>query len=226
MDGGILIMDKPEGFTSFDVVAKLRGIMHIRKIGHTGTLDPMATGVLVVCVGSATKAVSRLTAEDKVYDAGVLFGEKYDTGDITGKLIQTSDKVITSDEYEKAFAQFTGDILQIPPMYSAKKVNGRKLYEYAREGIEVEREPEQIHIFSIELRKFDYPHAQIRIHCSKGTYIRTLIEDIAESIGTVATMERLRRTRNGQFSIEDAVTFEDLEAADDPWTLLRPVPEL
>lgn len=226
MDGGILIMDKPEGFTSFDVVAKLRGIMHIRKIGHTGTLDPIATGVLVVCVGSATKAVSRLTAEDKVYEAGVLFGKKYDTGDITGKLIQTSDKVITSDEYEKAFEQFTGDILQIPPMYSAKKVNGKKLYEYAREGIEVEREPEQINIFSIELLSFDYPHAVIRIHCSKGTYIRTLIEDIAESLGTVATMESLRRMRNGQFSIEDAVTFEDLEAADDPWTLLRPVPEL
>lgn len=226
MDGGILIMDKPEGFTSFDVVAKLRGIMHIRKIGHTGTLDPMATGVLVVCVGSATKAVSRLTAEDKVYEAGVLFGKKYDTGDITGKLIQTSDKVITSDEYEKAFEQFTGDIMQIPPMYSAKKVNGKKLYEYAREGIEVEREPVQIHIFSIELLSFDYPHAVIRIHCSKGTYIRTLIEDIAESLGTVATMESLRRMRNGQFSIEDAVTFEDLEAADDPWTLLRPVPEL
>lgn len=219
-------MDKPEGFTSFDVVAKLRGIMHIRKIGHTGTLDPIATGVLVVCVGSATKAVSRLTAEDKVYEAGVLFGKKYDTGDITGKLIQTSDKVITSDEYEKAFEQFTGDILQIPPMYSAKKVNGKKLYEYAREGIEVEREPEQINIFSIELLSFDYPHAVIRIHCSKGTYIRTLIEDIAESLGTVATMESLRRMRNGQFSIEDAVTFEDLEAADDPWTLLRPVPEL
>lgn len=223
MDGGILIMDKPAGFTSFDVVAKLRGIMHTRKIGHTGTLDPIATGVLVVCVGAATKAVSKLTAEDKVYEAGVLFGDKYDTGDITGKVIKSSEKDITADDFEKAFESFTGDIMQVPPMYSAKKVNGKRLYEYAREGIEIEREPEQIHIDSIELLSFDYPHAEICVHCSKGTYIRTLIEDIAESTGVYAAMESLRRTRNGAFSIEDALTFEDLEQADDPWTLLRPV---
>lgn len=216
-------MDKPKGFTSFDVVAKLRGIMHTRKIGHTGTLDPIATGVLVVCVGSATKAVSKLTAEDKVYEAGVLFGDKYDTGDITGKVIKSSEKTISADDFEKAFESFTGDIMQVPPMYSAKKVNGKRLYEYAREGIEIEREPEQIHIDSIELLSFDYPHAEIRVHCSKGTYIRTLIEDIAESAGVYGAMESLRRTRNGAFSIEDALIFEDLEQADDPWTLLRPV---
>lgn len=223
MDAGILVMDKPKDFTSFDVVAKLRGILHIKKIGHTGTLDPIATGVLVVCVGRATKLVSKLTAEEKVYEAGVLFGEKYDTGDITGKLIKKSDTVITEDDFRKACDKFVGDIDQIPPMYSAKKVNGKKLYEYAREGIEVEREPEQIHLYSIDLMSFDFPHAQIRVHCSKGTYIRTLIEDISEAAGTVGTMESLRRTRNGDFSIDEAVTFEELEAADDPWTLVKPV---
>ena len=223
MDAGILVMDKPKDFTSFDVVAKLRGILHIKKIGHTGTLDPIATGVIVVCVGRATKLVSKLTAEEKVYEAGVLFGEKYDTGDITGKLIKKSDTVITEDDFRKACDKFVGDIDQIPPMYSAKKVNGKKLYEYAREGIEVEREPEQIHLYSIDLMSFDFPHAQIRVHCSKGTYIRTLIEDISEAAGTVGTMESLRRTRNGDFSIDEAVTFEELEAADDPWTLVKPV---
>ncbi|MGN8772517.1 tRNA pseudouridine(55) synthase TruB [Candidatus Weimeria sp. HCP3S3_B5] len=224
MDGGILIMDKPSGFTSFDVVAKLRGIFHIKRIGHTGTLDPMATGVLVVCVGTATKAVNRLTASDKVYEAGIRFGEKYDTGDITGKLSARSDMAITEQDFRQIFDRFTGDIEQIPPMYSAKKVNGKRLYEYAREGIEVERSPEQIHIFSIELLSFDYPHARVRIHCSKGTYIRTLIEDLAEGCGTVATMESLRRTKNGDFSIEDALTFDDLTDSSDPWSLLLPVP--
>jgi tRNA pseudouridine55 synthase len=223
MDAGIIVMDKPADFTSFDVVAKLRGILHIKKIGHTGTLDPIATGVLVVCVGRATKLVSKLTAEEKIYEAGVLFGEKYDTGDITGKLIKNDSVVITEDDFRTACQQFVGDIDQIPPMYSAKKVNGKKLYEYAREGIEVEREPERIHIYSIELLGFDFPHAQIRVHCSKGTYIRTLIEDISETAGTVGTMESLRRTKNGDFSIEDAVTFEQLEAADDPWSLVKPV---
>lgn len=223
MDAGIIVMDKPADFTSFDVVAKLRGILHIKKIGHTGTLDPIATGVLVVCVGRATKLVSKLTAEEKIYEAGVLFGEKYDTGDITGKLIKNDSVVITEDDFRTACQQFVGDIDQIPPMYSAKKVNGKKLYEYAREGIEVEREPERIHIYSIELLGFDFPHAQIRVHCSKGTYIRTLIEDISEAAGTVGTMESLRRTKNGDFSIEDAVTFDQLEAADDPWSLVKPV---
>lgn len=223
MDAGIIVMDKPADFTSFDVVAKLRGILHIKKIGHTGTLDPIATGVLVVCVGRATKLVSKLTAEEKIYEAGVLFGEKYDTGDITGKLIKNDSVVITEDDFRTACQQFVGDIDQIPPMYSAKKVNGKKLYEYAREGIEVEREPERIHIYLIELLGFDFPHAQIRVHCSKGTYIRTLIEDISEAAGTVGTMESLRRTKNGDFSIEDAVTFEQLEAADDPWSLVKPV---
>lgn len=223
MDAGIIVMDKPADFTSFDVVAKLRGILHIKKIGHTGTLDPIATGVLVICVGRATKLVSKLTAEEKIYEAGVLFGEKYDTGDITGKLMKNDSVVITKDDFRTACQQFVGDIDQIPPMYSAKKVNGKKLYEYAREGIEVEREPERIHIYSIELLGFDFPHAQIRVHCSKGTYIRTLIEDISEAAGTVGTMESLRRTKNGDFSIEDAVTFEQLEAADDPWSLVKPV---
>ena len=223
MDAGIIVIDKPADFTSFDVVAKLRGILHIKKIGHTGTLDPIATGVLVVCVGRATKLVSKLTAEEKIYEAGVLFGEKYDTGDITGKLMKNDSVVITEDDFRIACQQFVGDIDQIPPMYSAKKVNGKKLYEYAREGIEVEREPERIHIYSIELLGFDFPHAQIRVHCSKGTYIRTLIEDISEAAGTVGTMESLRRTKNGDFSIEDAVTFEQLEAADDPWSLVKPV---
>ena len=223
MDAGILVMDKPEGFTSFDVVAKLRGILHIKKIGHTGTLDPLATGVLVVCVGRATKLVSKLTAEEKVYEAGILFGEKRDTGDITGKITASSDNEITREQFESVFESFTGDIDQIPPMYSAKKVNGKKLYEYARKGIEVKRAPERIHIYSLELLDFSYPHARLRVHCSKGTYIRTLIEDMAEAAGTYATMESLRRTKNGDFSIEDAVTFEELEAADDPWTLVKPV---
>ncbi len=223
MDAGIIVMDKPADFTSFDVVAKLRGILHIKKIGHTGTLDPIATGLSGVWGGRAAKLGAKLTAEEKIYEAGVLFGEKYDTGDITGKLMKNDSVVITEDDFRTACQQFVGDIDQIPPMYSAKKVNGKKLYEYAREGIEVEREPERIHIYSIELLGFDFPHAQIRVHCSKGTYIRTLIEDISEAAGTVGTMESLRRTKNGDFSIEDAVTFEQLEAADDPWSLVKPV---
>ncbi|MQN00633.1 MAG: tRNA pseudouridine(55) synthase TruB [Lachnospiraceae bacterium] len=223
LDAGIIVMDKPSGFTSFDVIGKLRGILHTRKMGHTGTLDPIATGVLVVCVGRATKLVSKLTAEDKIYEAGILFGEKRDTGDITGKVIETSDREITAGELNEAAAAFTGDIDQIPPMYSAKKVNGKRLYEYAREGIEVEREPEHIHIFTIELLDFSYPHAKILVHCSKGTYIRTLIEDISEKAGTYGTMESLRRLKNGDFSIDEAVTFEELEAAEDPWELVHPV---
>lgn len=223
MEAGIIVMDKPAGFTSFDVVAKLRGILHIRKIGHTGTLDPIATGVLVVCVGRATKLVSELTAERKTYEAGILFGEKTDTGDITGKVTDTSEKEITEADFREAVSDFIGDIDQIPPMYSAKKVNGRKLYEYAREGIEVEREPERIHIYSIDVMSFDFPHASIRVECSKGTYIRALIEDIAGAAGSCGTMESLRRTKNGDFSIEDAHTFDELEACEDPWSLVSPV---
>ena len=228
MDAGIIVMDKTADFTSFDVVAKLRGILHIKKIGHTGTLDPIATGVLVVCVGRATKLVSKLTAEEKIYEAGVLFGEKYDTGDITGKLIKNDSVVITEDDFRTACQQFVGDIDQIPPMYSAKKVNGKKLYEYAREGIEVEREPERIHIYSIELLGFDFPHAQIRVHCSKGTYIRTLCEDLGQKLGTGAAMEYLLRTRVGMFRLADARTLDEIEQLvsrddADPYHLIRPL---
>ena len=209
---GIIIADKPEGFTSFDVIAKLRGALGERRLGHGGTLDPMATGVLPIFAGSATKAVDLLPDETKRYTAAVRLGIKTDTADITGETLATSDKTCTRDELERALAGFKGRISQIPPMYSALKAGGRRLYDLAREGKTVERAPREIEIYSLELIGFDEKAREFAIDvcCSKGSYIRTLAEDIAASLGCLAALSALRRTASCGFTEAEARPLEEI----------------
>ena len=207
---GILCIDKPSGFTSFDVVAKLRGIVGTRKVGHAGTLDPMATGVLPLFFGRATKACDILPRQDKCYEAEFRLGITTDTQDITGN--QLSEQPFPTDEQlvQAAASQFVGDILQLPPMFSAIKVKGRKLYDLARQGIEVERQPRPITIHSIRFLSQN-PLAgvyRIEVHCSKGAYIRTLAADIGQALGCGATLTALRRTMAAGFTLRDCITIE------------------
>ena len=209
---GIICIDKPSGFTSFDVVAKLRGILKTRKLGHSGTLDPAATGVLPVFAGGATKAISLLPDSDKTYIAGFRLGITTDTQDITGSI--TAEHPVphlTVEELEAALADFRGDILQLPPMYSAVQVNGRRLYDLARQGIEVEREKRPVTIRRLELISFDGKEGTLSVECSKGTYIRTLINDIGDILGSGGVMTSLRRTTACGFTLDDCFTFEQLE---------------
>lgn len=209
MRDGLLIINKPEGITSHDVVAKIRKKLQTKKVGHTGTLDPMATGVLVVCVGAATKLVQYLTCEDKIYDVEMQLGIKTDTGDITGNIIETqNEKQIIFDS--SILYKFVGKQKQVPPMYSAIKKDGVKLYELARKGIEIEREARDIEIFDISNVEYNNKTVNYRVHCSKGTYVRVLCEDIAKALGTVGTMTKLNRIKTGQFSIEDACALDDV----------------
>jgi len=201
---GILIIDKPESWTSHDVVAKLRGALRIKRIGHGGTLDPMATGVLPIFIGTATSMASTSTDADKEYIAGLKLGVVTDTQDITGKVLSENDVSVTVDDIRGILSCFTGKQQQIPPMYSAKKQNGKKLYELARKGIEVKREPRDIEIYELELIE----QFLLRVKCSKGTYIRTLCHDIGTALGCGATMCSLRRTMSGRFKIEDAITLD------------------
>ena len=210
MQDGILIIDKPQDFTSFDVVAKVRKALHTKSVGHTGTLDPLATGVLVVCVGKATKLVQYLTCENKKYEAEMKFGIQTDTGDITGKVILEKEYDLTLEKINEVISKFIGEQKQVPPMYSALKVNGKKLYEYAREGIEIEREPRDIRIDSIENVSFENDTLKFTVACSKGTYIRTLCEDIAIELGTCGTMTNLRRVQTGEFEIENAISIDEI----------------
>ena len=211
---GILIVNKERGFTSHDVVAKLRGILRTKKIGHTGTLDPDATGVLPVCVGRATKICGLLTDTDKIYEAVIRFGVKTDTLDMTGKIIEEKPVSITEGQLVEALAAFVGDIEQVPPMYSAVKVNGKRLYELARKGQEVERKKRMVTIHEPTLLSASLPEARcsVRVHCSKGTYIRTLCSDIGDRLGCGAAMESLKRTRAGGFAIGQAMTLSEIEA--------------
>ncbi len=211
MNSGIINVYKEAGFTSFDVVAKLRGILKIKKIGHTGTLDPDATGVLPVCVGKATKLCDMLTDKDKVYECVMLLGVETDTYDMSGKIF--SKNLVEADEAQvkEAIESFIGDIMQVPPMYSALKVNGKKLYELAREGKEIERKPRPVTIFSIDILSMDLPEVSIRIHCSKGTYIRSLCHDIGAKLGCGCAMKSLVRTRVSQFDISDAKTLDEIQ---------------
>ena len=214
MKDGILIIDKPQDFTSHDVVAKIRKIIGTKKVGHTGTLDPMATGVLVVCVGAATKLVEHFTCKDKVYEAKVKLGIKTDTADITGNVIKECNvNEIDEKLVAEVMKKFIGKQLQTPPKYSSIKVNGMKLYEYARQGIEVKIEPREIEIFEISNVKIDEENKEIafRVHCSKGTYIRSLCEDIASSLGMCGTMSYLRRVKTGEFSIGEAIPLEEID---------------
>ena len=209
---GILLIDKPEGWTSHDVVAKLRGALHERRAGHSGTLDPMATGLLVLFFGRATRAVEFAEADEKKYAAGIRFGVTTDTQDATGMVLSRSEPRFTEGELDKALQKFRGDIMQVPPMYSAIKQNGKKLYEIARCGGEVERQPRPVHIISLERYGFGVD-ITLRIRCSKGTYIRTLCHDIGQELGCGACMSSLRRVRAGAFSVESAHTIDEVLAA-------------
>lgn len=216
MQSGVLIIDKPEGITSHDVVAKVRKALHTKKVGHTGTLDPLATGVLVVCVEKATKLVQYLTCENKTYEVQMKLGVKSDTGDITGNVIETDDNIsdklntLNLEKIHETLNTFLGAQKQVPPMYSAIKVNGKKLYEYAREGIQIEREERDIEIHSIENVSFENDILKYTVSCSKGTYVRSLCEDIAEKLGTCGTMTALRRTVTGEFEIKDSISIEEI----------------
>ena len=205
---GILLIDKPEGWTSNDVVQKLRGMLRERRIGHSGTLDPMATGLLVVFVGRATRAVEFAEQHDKRYVAGLRLGLATDTQDITGNTISNSDSLPTETELINALDKFKGEISQIPPMYSAIKVNGQRLYEIARRGGEVERKARQIKIHSLDVIGRENGDYLLDVRCSKGTYIRTLCNDLGESLGCGGCMSSLRRIEAGRFSLENAVTLE------------------
>lgn len=206
---GILIINKPQGITSHDVVAKCRKILNTKKVGHTGTLDPLATGVLVVCVGKATKLVELLTCDDKIYEVEMKLGIQTDTGDITGEIVST-ETVSRLTNAEEIIKSFVGKQKQIPPMYSAIKQNGVKLYELARKGIEVEREARDIEIFDISDIKIKDDTISFKAHVSKGTYIRVLCEDIAKKLGTCGTMTKLNRVRSGKFSIENACEIDEI----------------
>lgn len=211
MYNGIINVYKEKGFTSHDVVAKLRGILHQKKIGHTGTLDPDAQGVLPVCLGSGTKLCDMLTDTDKTYEAVLLLGLETDTQDAGGRILAQKSVAVTEEQAVTAIHSFIGEYGQIPPMYSAIKLGGKKLYELAREGKVVERAPRQVQIYSIEILEISLPRISIRVDCSKGTYIRTLCHDIGQSLGCGGCMESLVRTKVGSFSIEEAKKLSQIE---------------
>lgn len=217
---GILIVDKPTDWTSFDVIAKLRGVLGTRKLGHSGTLDPMATGVLPVFCGGASKAVDLQVNHDKTYCATLRLGAKTDTGDITGTVLETDPVTAGETELLQALPQFVGEQQQLPPMYSAVKVNGQPLYKAARKGIEVERKPRTITIHSIEyLGSPAENEYRLKVSCSKGTYIRVLLEDIAQAMGQQGTMSALRRVQAGVYGEQDAHKLEEILAAKENGTL-------
>lgn len=212
---GIIVIDKPKDFTSFDVIAKLRGILKQRKLGHGGTLDPMATGVLPVFAGSATKAVDLIPCVQKRYTASVKLGIKTDTGDVTGQVIEHSENVCDREQLLAAMELFTGGIKQVPPMYSAIQIGGQRLYKLARQGKTVDRPARAVTIFKMNLLDFSGEQKTfvIDVRCSGGTYIRTLVEDIAREAGCLATLSSLQRTESAGFSIGDCVSIEDVEQA-------------
>lgn len=211
MINGIINIYKEAGFTSHDVVAKLRGIVKQKKIGHTGTLDPDATGVLPVCLGNATKLCDMLTDKSKEYEACMLLGVTTDTQDISGKVLTQNEVTCTEEDARAAVLSFIGGYDQIPPMYSAIKINGKKLYELARNGVEIERQPRHVEIPTIEIIECALPEIRFRVSCSKGTYIRALCADIGDKLGCGAAMKTLVRIRVGNFRIEDAWKLSDVE---------------
>lgn len=211
---GVIVICKEKGFTSHDVVAKLRGILHMKKIGHTGTLDPDAEGVLPVALGKATRLVDMITDKEKTYEAVMRLGVVTDTQDMSGTVLsQTTELSVTEEELCTVVSSFVGDYMQVPPMYSALKVNGKKLYELAREGKTVERKPRPVHFYEIEILDISFPLVHFRVTCSKGTYIRTLCHDIGEKLGCGAAMESLLRTKVGRFTLDDAITLAQTEEA-------------
>ncbi len=213
MINGIINIYKEAGYTSHDVVARLRGIVKQKKIGHTGTLDPDAVGVLPVCFGNATKLCDMLTDKSKEYEACMLLGVTTDTLDMSGQILTESTVDVSEEAVKEAIMSFEGGYDQIPPMYSALKVNGKKLYELAREGKEIERKPRHVEIPFIEIISMELPKVVFRVSCSKGTYIRSLCADIGDKLGCGAAMESLKRTRVGSFMIEDSLTLAQIEDA-------------
>lgn len=220
---GIVIIDKPAGWTSQDVVSKLRGVLHTKRIGHGGTLDPMATGVLPVFVGRATRAVEFFEHAEKTYEATLRLGITTDTEDITGEILEEKPVSVTKEDFLKVLPQFRGEIQQVPPMYSALKINGQKLCDLARKGKEVARQSRSITIYKLECLDFSGNTARILVHCSKGTYIRTLCKDIGAALGCGGCMESLRRVTAGAYTIREAVPLSALVESDCPETYLRPV---
>ena len=220
---GIVIVDKPSGWTSQDVTARLRRVFGTRRIGHGGTLDPMATGVLPVFVGRATRGVEFFEHAEKTYEAVLRLGMTTDTEDVTGTVLSRSEVTVSQEEFLSVLPQFRGQILQIPPMYSALKVDGRKLCDLARKGQEVERQPRPVTIHRLECLEFDRETARLLVHCSKGTYIRTLCKDIGEALGCGGCMESLRRISAGSYTIDEAIPLELLLETEDPQSCLRPV---
>ena len=208
---GIIVINKPKGITSFDVIRKLKKILKTKKIGHTGTLDPLATGVMLICIGKATKLASDLEAKDKVYIADFDIGYTTDTYDIEGKKIAENIIDVSKEDLEQSIKKFIGNIKQVPPMYSAIKIDGNKLYHLARKGIEVERPERDVTIEYINLLDFKDNKAKIETKVSKGCYIRSLIYDIGQDLGTYATMTALQRKQVGDYSLEDSYSLEQIE---------------
>ena len=220
---GIVIVDKPEGWTSQDVTARLRRVFNTRRIGHGGTLDPMATGVLPVFVGRATRGVEFFEHAEKTYEATLRLGLMTDTEDTSGTVLEQREVSISEEEFLGILPQFRGKIQQIPPMYSALKVGGQKLCDLARKGREVERQPREIEIFQLDCLSFDGVEARLRVRCSKGTYIRTLCKDIGVALETGGCMASLRRVQAGEYTIEESVPLQQLLEAEDPAQYLRAV---
>lgn len=229
---GLLIVDKPDGMTSHDVVNRVRRILKTKRVGHTGTLDPFATGVMVILVGQATRLAQFLDKDEKEYEAVIQFGAETDTGDKTGT--RTAESNLEGDElearvaaieWEEVLSKFRGEIMQVPPMYSAKKVDGKKLYELARQGLEIERKAVSVTINTLEVLDTSRSAVRVRVACSAGTYIRTLAEDIGRAIGLGAHLTGLRRTRAGRFGIEEAITLDDLAEMPEPGQALLPMAE-
>ena len=210
---GIINVYKEAGYTSFDVVAKLRGILKQKKIGHTGTLDPDAKGVLPVCIGKATKLCEYLTGKDKIYQAVLHLGITTDTQDLSGRVLKEQTPDVSEETICLILDRFIGRQKQVPPMYSALKVNGKKLCDLARQGVEVERKAREIEIFSIEILSVKFPRVTLQVHCSKGTYIRTLCQDIGEMAGCGGCLEKLVRIKSGRFSIQDSYKLAEIETA-------------
>ncbi len=208
---GFILIDKPKGITSHKVIEKLRKITGIKKIGHAGTLDPIASGLLIVAIGRKyTKQISKFVKLDKVYFVTAKLGIVSNTYDIEGKIEFVSDRQPMQDEIENCIQNFTGEIEQIPPMFSAKKVKGKKLYELARKGIEITREPIKITIFSIKILNYEYPFLELEVHCSSGTYIRSLVNDIGKCLKTGAIVYELRRLRIGNFNVGNSLKYNEL----------------
>ena len=223
---GVLLIDKPVGLSSNDALTKVKRIVNAKKAGHTGTLDPFATGLLPLCFGEATKFSQDLLEADKTYDAVVHLGITTTTGDTEGETVETRPVDVTPEQIEAALARFRGPIMQIPPMYSALKRDGKALYEYAREGIVLEREARPVTIHKLEMLAYEAPMLTIRVTCSKGTYVRVLGEDIGADLGCGAHLNALRRIQVGNLTVEGMVTLEQLQAHDNPLSLLAPVDAL